>query len=225
MTGSASNEFIEYEKNLYHILGDPSTIIHTQTPVNFDSVSIIVDSEEIGGDSSKDGDVAITYPYLSVDLDDHLARIAIEDGNGKFHLFKGSSARLFMPVFPCHVRLYAQNKTPYSFTYDNPLADSKDMASGWSFKNLSLDSNRLKFTLTYGGKIQPTIGNITKPTDSVEQGNILIYGLNSSLVFSKIVPLNNEVQEYNLPSLPTGSYTVCLIYKGKLRDRKNVLVN
>lgn len=209
--------YTEYNRNLTHIFGDPSMIVHTQKPTSFDTPKITISNREILHSSDPGASpikimMSISEPGV----------ITMTDANNKATAAIGNYLEVHTPVLPVKIVVTGKNKIPYITHIYNFDADNYPKTYDlWHITNGVYDTST--------GNIEISIGYGTEGDDKFSKESKLECGL---LTLSDItgkqnifVNLDSTTTDYSIPAskLAPGIYIVRLLINGVMVDNIKII--
>ena len=215
---SMHKELVYATPKIFNLFGDPSMIIHTAMPENYQNVSV-----ELKVHEWLDSNDSTRYePYLNVELNHEYGRIAITDNNNESHLFKGNKAMLANPVLPCTIWITGKNKKTYEFTYYSPGEDISKNMDSWKFEYVNANTALLNYKLS---KSKPSEEGQEGTLDSTNRNSLSILLYNTS---TNQICLTHAIDGIEgvieLPKLSKGLYTIILTENGKRLDSRSIII-
>ncbi len=207
-----------HNERVFHLFGDPSMIVHTESPTKFEDVEVAVIHENNGSDGKNNvstADIYVGLPTSEVDLN---TVIALTDGNGNQRAFRGNIGYMKEAILPVTLTITGHNKIPYHYVCQKFLADH-------TTQKLTIKS------ISPNPANEYTTVSIKRPEIHYEnmseyrQVAIGVYSVASgSYVRYLKFPGDIESVELKCDDLVKGNYIVTLSGDGQILDAKKLVV-
>lgn len=216
------NSKTNYNRNIFHIFGDPSMMLHTKQPTPFTGLKTEL-RPGAGYLGLPPGFFAGTF-NLSLDED---GIISITDANNKTVTYFGNAISIRAPYLPLNIVITGHNKVPLLYTYYN--FDGSGAPSSylyWKFSSVAPNPTpgKVSATIVFDPKLK------AGQSDSSKLNIPQIYSMEIILISTeskamKHFSLKPEPQTVSIDfsELPTGSYIMALIVDGVKTDTRTII--
>lgn len=241
-----SNSTPIYNRNIYHLFGDPSMQVHTKKPTSFSGVSVkLVPFERFQPKPSNAFNGLIQFSIKEA------GEITITDNYGISETCYGTEMKFDTPTFPCEIVVTGHNKIPLIYTYYSPASsDYPQEYNHWYLKLspnpandivnilISYDSHRVNNSNSPYNHLD----NFTSDTEYVTQTDNILYPIEDykPLIRSIEVIIQTidgkgksryihadpdtekiilDVSEFN-----NGTYLVGLLIDGAITDTQKLII-
>lgn len=216
-----------YTRNIFHIFGDPSMIIHSSCPTEFKGFKVEL-TPRIGQKRFKPG---YYDGIFSISIEDE-GIISVIDAEGYKASCIGNKMDVKAPYFPIEIVITGQNKIPLLYTFYNPQGTGAPSSyNNWHISKLFPNpaSDFLSVTISYETiRSETSIGDINVGLNGTypDIRNITLYIVATDGKISKSYQLSPKPQTWkqDISELPSGTYIVALFVDGVRSDYKNLII-
>jgi hypothetical protein len=210
-----SSPYLNYNRDILHIFGDPSMSLHTCVPKQFKNIQTQVETIP----TSNGADYASAILMLKISLDED-ALISVTDSQNQSIVRYDDQLNIRNPKLPVEIVVSGHNRIPYIYTFYDPQSSNiPSSLSNWHI--VSMTPNPVS------DMVEISVGCEGNSVDSTVQENLEVQNLSLMIssvsgTFYQLVNLDPATRVANLStaSWTKGNYVVALLVEGAKTDTK-----